>query len=171
MKHLFIFTVFLSVLACNNSKTKSPESSIDAIKTLESNSSLSKSDTLINSYINFAAQFPDHRLAPKFMFKAASAFVGSNRALKGVRLYEEMATKYPDDSLAPEAIICAGVGFEGLHDPANAKRLYDLFIQKYPQHPRVGEVRKWSEFVGLSEEELLRRFQEDLQKKDSAKLQ
>lgn len=170
MKHLFIFTVFLSVIACNNPKTATPETSIEAIKTLESNASLSKSDTLIHSYINFAKQFPDHQLAPRFLFKAASAYVGSNRALLGVRLYEDVATKYPADSLAPEAIICAGVGFEGLNDQANAKRMYDLFVKKYPQHPRAAEVSNMSEFVGLSDEEFLRRFQEKLAKKDSAKL-
>lgn len=169
MKYLTILTLCFAIFACSDKK--SPDSSIEAIKKLESNASLAKSDTLINSYINFSNQFPDHKLAPLFLFKAAQACVKNNQALKGVKLYEQLASVYEKDSLAPEATICAAVGFQGLQDPANAKRLFDGFVKKYPNHPRVEEVKKMSEFVGLSDEELIRRFNEQiLNNSDSSNL-
>lgn len=156
MKYLALFTICLAFLACNNHK--SPDKYIESIKKLEANASLAQSDTLINSYIQFSKQFPDHKLAPLFMFKAAQSYIKSNQVLKGVRLYEAMATQYKNDSLAPEATICAAVGLESLNDPANAKRLFDQFVKNYPDHPRANEVKSMSEAVGLSDEELLKRF-------------
>jgi hypothetical protein len=54
MKHLFFVLSLCTIAACSNSKE---EKAIADIKTLESNSSFAKSDTLINSYINFSDAF------------------------------------------------------------------------------------------------------------------
>jgi hypothetical protein len=54
------------------------------------------------------------------------------------------------------------VAYASIPDPANAKRLYDQFIAQYPSHARIEEVKKWSEYSGLSDEELFRRFQNQL---------
>lgn len=168
MRPLLLLTIIISLFSCVGS---SEEKAIDAIKSLEANKSFAKSDTLINSYVNFAEKFPSHKLAPTFLFKAAQACVQSNRGVKGAKLYEKMAMEYQNDTLAPEALIRAGVSMAAANDPANAKRLYDVFIKHYPDHKRIEEVKKWSEYSGLSEEELIRRFQENLNNlNDSAKL-
>jgi hypothetical protein len=167
MKHLLLLLSVCAIAACSNSKE---EKALADIKALESNNSFAKSDTLINSYINFSDAFPQHRLAPLFLFKAAQTCIKAHKDVKGARLYERMAIEYQVDSLAPEALIRGGISYAAASDQANAKRLYDLFIAKFPQHPRIEEVKKWSEYAGMTEEEMIRQFeQEVLSKQDSAK--
>jgi hypothetical protein len=167
MKHLFFVLSLCTIAACTNSKE---EKAIADIKTLESNSSFAKSDTLINSYINFSDAFPQHKLAPLFLFKAAQTCIIAHKDVKGARLYERMATDYQSDSLAPEALIRGGISYAAASDQANAKRLYDLFIAKFPNHPRIDEVKKWSEYSGMTEEEMIRQFEQNiLSKQDTTK--
>ncbi len=166
MKPVFFIAALTLIAACSGSKD---EKAVADIKALESNSSFAKSDTLINSYVKFADAFPNHKLAPLFLFKAAQTCVKANNGVKGARLYERVAKEYQNDSLAPEALIRGGISFAAASDQANAKRLYDIFIANYPKHPRINEVKKWSEYAGMTEEEMIRKFEmEVLSKKDSA---
>lgn len=157
MKYSFIIlSVFL--FACTGKQDKA----IQDIKHLEANKSLRNSDTLINSYINFVKNYPEHKLSADFLFKAAQASVKSNRIINGAKLYERIALEYPADTLAPEALLRAGLNFDASSDPANAKRLYELFLKNYPKHPRYNDVKLYHENVGLSADELIRRFNERL---------
>ncbi len=167
MKYSFYFLLIVALSACSSNKE---EKAIADIKALESNKSFAKSDTLINSYVKFADAFPSHKLAPLFLFKAAQTSVQAHSDVKGARLYERLANEYQTDSLAPEALIRGGICFAAASDQANAKRLYDLFIAKFPTHPRIEEVKKWSEYSGMTEEQMLKQFEQDvLSKQDTAK--
>ncbi len=167
MKYAFFC---LSVLVLSACSSKLEEKAIADIKALESNTSFAKSDTLINSYVHFADAFPNHKLAPLFLFKAAQTSVLAHSDVKGARLYERVASEYQADSLAPEALIRGGICFAAASDQANAKRLYDLFIAKFPNHPRIGEVKKWSEYSGMTEEEMIKQFEQQiLSKQDTTK--
>lgn len=155
MKKLIFSLSVLFLAACSGNKE---EQAIANIKALEKNASFAKSDTLINSYIRFSETFPTNKLAPVFLFKAAQVYVGSNRAMNGVKLFEKVANEYQSDSLAPQALINGGITYATLQDPANAKRLYDQFLKNYPNHPRFEEVKIWSETVGMSEDALINKF-------------
>lgn len=167
MKILYYVFIATFIISCNNG---AQERMAKHIKELEGNKNLATSDTLINSYVAFADKFPQHEHSVKYLFKAAEASVKSNRILKGVKLYERVANEYNDTALGPEALIRAGVGYSTIPDQVNSKRMFDQFIEKYPNHPRIGDVRKMSEYSGLSEEELIRRVIENNQKlqQDSA---
>jgi outer membrane protein assembly factor BamD (BamD/ComL family) len=167
MKILSYLFLTVLIISCNNA---AQERMAKNIKALEANKNLATSDTLINSYVAFADKFPQHEHSVKYLFKAAEASVRSNRILKGIKLYERVANEYNDTALGPEALIRAGVGYSTIPDQANSKRMFDQFIQKYPTHPRIGDVRKMSEYSGLTEEELIRRVIENNQKlqQDSA---
>jgi outer membrane PBP1 activator LpoA protein len=153
MKFLYYVIITAFIVSCNH---KAENRMIKDIRELEANS-----DTLINSYVNFANRFPQHEYSVKYLFKAAEAHVKANRTLQGVKLYERVANEYKDTALCPEALIRAGVGYSTIPDQVNSKRMFDQFIRQYPNHPRIGGVRKMSEYSGLSEEELIRRVLEN----------
>lgn len=158
-KHVLFLTLGFALFACSDNAA---QKSINDIKALEANPSLQASDTLINCYTRFSEKYPDHKLSPVFLFKAAQGLMQSNRTLKGTRMYESMGMKYEKDSLAPEALIRAGIGFQAANDPANAIRVYEVFLKRYPSHPRAGEIKKNIEYAGLSEEEFMRKFNEEV---------
>ncbi len=167
MKILYYIILMTFIVSCGNG---TENRMMNDIKQLEANKSLATSDTLINSYVNFANKFPKHEYAVKYLFKAAEASIKSNRVLPGIKLYERVANEYQDTTLCPEALIRAGVGYSTIPDPANSKRMFDQFIRQYPNHPRINDVKMMSEYSGLSEEELIRRVIESNQKlqQDSA---
>lgn len=158
MKYIFQLLIVLFLVSCTSNEQKI----INRIKQLESNKTLDKSDTLINSYMEFVNTFPQHENAPTFLFKAAEGKMRSKNPLEATKLYEKVAMDYPDFEKSPNALINAGVAYESFHDAANAKRMFETFMKKYPNHERFNDVKLMSENVGLSEEELMKRFMQRL---------
>jgi TolA-binding protein len=147
-----LFVVVL--LGCSNESEKLSKQ----IQSLETNKQFQNSDSLVNIYTLFSTKYPEHPNTIKYLFKAAEIQVKKNNLLEGIKLYETIGTKYDDKELAPESLIRASVCFQTIPDPANAKRMLELFIKKFPTHERIEEVKQMNEIVGLSEEELIKRF-------------
>lgn len=152
----YITSIFFVVvlLGCTNES----ENLSKQIQSLETNKQFQNSDSLVNIYTLFSSKYPEHPNTIKYMFKAAEIQVKKNNLLEGIKLYETIGVQYNDKELAPEALIRASVCFQSIPDPANAKRMLDLFIKKFPTHDRIEEVKQMNEIVGLSEEELIKRF-------------
>jgi outer membrane protein assembly factor BamD (BamD/ComL family) len=168
MKVFFFSVLSIALIACNS--VTDGDASIEQIQNLESSKNLSQSDSLIKTYMRFVDANPKHDSAVIYLFKAAQLNVRTNKVTPGARLYERVALEYKEDPRAPEALIRGGVAFATMTDAANAKRLYDWFIKDYPTHPRIEEVKMWSETSGMSDEQLMKRFQEIVQKaKDSTR--
>ena len=165
MKLVVFISFCLLVSSCSNNST---DIAIADIKDLEQNNKLKNSDSLINSYLRFADANPKHDSASAFLMYAAHICVTSTKVVKGARLYERVATEYTGSSLVPQALINGGITFATIPDPAHAKKLYDQFIALFPNHPRIEEVKKWSEYSGLTDEELFRRFEARLNAKDTS---
>lgn len=164
MKTIYFLCLCILFAACTNGKV---ENELNNIKSLESNSKFKNSDSLIHSYLRFVDANPQHDSSVHFLMNAAHICVISSKVVKGARLYERVANEYPGNELVPQALINGGIAFATIPDPAHAKKLYDQFIALFPQHPRIEEVKKWSEYSGLTDEELFRRFEERLKNKDS----
>jgi TolA-binding protein len=147
-----LFVVVL--LGCSNESEKLSKQ----IQSLETNKQFQNSDSLVNIYTLFSTKYPEHPNTIKYLFKAAEIQIKKNNLLEGIKLYETIGTKYDDKELAPESLIRASVCFQTIPDPANAKRMLELFIKKFPTHERIEEVKQMNEIVGLSEEELIKRF-------------
>jgi outer membrane PBP1 activator LpoA protein len=160
--HFLAFS-FLLASCSDNSK----DIAIKDIASLEQNTKLKNSDSLINSYIRFADANPSHDSSVNYLMHAAHICVTNSKVVKGARLYERVANEYTGNPLVPQALINGGIAFATIPDPANAKKLYDQFITLFPKHPRIEEVKKWSEYSGLTDEELFRRFEERLNSKDT----
>ena len=117
---------------------------------------------LVDAYILFAEQNPDDAQSPDFLFKALDIAVGVNAEgpEKAIKIADVLIEKYPDFEMTPMAMFIKGFVYENkLGDLQNAEMTYRQFIEKYPDNPMVGDVKSTLENLGLSPEELIRKFE------------
>ena len=159
--------------SCKNVTTTSQKSVRDSIittinaneKELFSNASSTpisnaKAQETIALYEKFAATFPKDSLTPNFLMKAADICSNTNQAAKSVELCRKIVQQYPDFKDVPTAMfLMAFVTENKLNNIPRAKELYQEFIQKYPNHPLAKDAQASIENLGLSDEELMAKFQ------------
>jgi TolA-binding protein len=157
MKWIYLFITLIVLQSCQNNAERTL---LNNIKELEANKKMLTSDTLIKSYLLYVQEYPNNEFSVKYLFKAGEASVKAGKIVEAAKIYERVDSKYSDKELSPEALIRAAVCLQSVPDPANAKRLFEVFLKKYPQHERYEDVKTMNEIVGLTEEELLKRFSE-----------
>lgn len=117
---------------------------------------------LVDAYLLFAKQNPSDSQSPDFVFKALDVAVGTGveTPQKAIEIADVLIEKYPDFEMTPMAMFIKGFVYENkLGDLQNAEMTYRQFIEKYPDNPMVGDVKSTLENLGLSPEELIRKFE------------
>ena len=118
---------------------------------------------LVDAYLLFAQQNPNDLQSPDFLFKALDVAVGVNAEgpQKAIDIADVLIEKYPDFEMTPMALFIKGFVYENMiGDLQNAEMTYRQFIEKYPESPMVGDVKATLENLGLTPEELIRKFEE-----------
>ena len=118
---------------------------------------------LIDAYILFAEQNPDDVQSPDYLFRALDIAVGVNAEGpdKAIKIADMLIEKYSDFEMTPMAMYLKGFVYENIvGDLHNAEMTYRQFIEKYPESPMVEDVKATIENLGLSPEELIRKFEE-----------
>lgn len=118
---------------------------------------------LIDAYILFAKQNPNDSQSPEFLFKALDVAVGVNAEgpQKAIDIANVLIEKYPDFEMTQMAMFVKGFVYEDMiGDLQNAEMTYRQFIEKYPNSPIVEDVKATLENLGLTPEELVRKFEE-----------
>ncbi len=152
MRILLILLSFFIIISCKNNTSESEL--ISQIKKMEANKTLSSSDTLINSYLQFAELYPKHKYAIKFLFKAAFLNARTNKLERAVKIFEKIPTQYPDSAdKSAEALISAGYAYQMLGDKQGTNRVFMQYLTKYKNHPRYKEIEQSLYFINLSAEQ------------------
>ena len=118
---------------------------------------------LVDAYLLFAKQNPNDQQTPEFLFKALDVAVGVNAEgpQKAIDIANVLIEKYPDFEMTPMAMFIKGFVYENMiGDLQNAEMTYRQFIEKYPNNPMVEDVKSTLENLGLTPEELIRKFEE-----------
>ena len=118
---------------------------------------------LVDAYILFAKQNPNDSQSPEFLFKALDVAVGTGvgGSQKAIEIANVLIEKYPDFEMTPMAMYIKGFVYENMiGDLQNAEMTYRNFIEKYPDNPMVEDVKSTLENLGLTPEELIRKFEE-----------
>ena len=118
---------------------------------------------LVDAYILFAEQNPDDAQSPDYLFRALDIAVGVNAEGpdKAIKIADMLIEKCPDFEMTPMAMYLKGFVYENIvGDLQNAEMTYRQFIEKYPESPMVEEIKFTIENLGLSPEELIRKFEE-----------
>ena len=118
---------------------------------------------LVDAYILFAEQNPDDAQSPDYLFRALDIAVGVNAEGpdKAIKIADMLIEKYPDFEMTPMAMYLKGFVYENIvGDLQNAEKTYRQFVEKYPESPMIEDVKATIENLGLSPEELIRKFEE-----------
>ena len=118
---------------------------------------------LVDAYLLFAKQNPNDQQTPEFLFKALDVAVGVNAEgpQKAIDIANILIERYPDFEMTPMAMFIKGFVYENMiGDLQNAEMTYRQFIEKYPNNPMVEDVKSTLENLGLTPEELIRKFEE-----------
>ena len=165
MKKIFVLlSLALMLLSCGE------KMSVEKINELESkvfakDAVLSSENViqLVDAYLLFAKQNPNDQQTPEFLFKALDVAVGVNAdgPQKAIDIADVLIEKYPDFEMTPMALFIKGFVYENMiGDLQNAEMTYRQFIEKYPNNPMVEDVKSTLENLGLTPEELIRKFEE-----------
>ena len=164
MKRIFVLlSLALMLLSCGE------KMSVEKINELESkvfakDAVLSSENViqLVDAYLLFAKQNPNDQQTPEFLFKALDVAVGINAEgpQKAIDIADVLIEKYPDFEMTQMAMFVKGFVYENMiGDLQNAEMTYRQFIEKYPNNPMVEDVKSTLENLGLSPEELIRKFE------------
>jgi tetratricopeptide (TPR) repeat protein len=163
-KQLLSIFVALMMLSCGEKMSVEKINELEA-KVLAKDAKPTKDNVvqLVDAYVLFAEQNPNDSQSPDFLFKALDIAVGVNAEgpQKALEIADVLIEKYPDFEMTPMAMFIKGFVYENMiGDLQNAEITYRQFIEKYPDNPMVGDVKSTLENLGLSPEELIRKFEE-----------
>ena len=163
-KLLLSIFVLLIMLSCGEKVSVKEVKALES-KVLAEGAKPTKEEViqLIDAYILFAEQNPDDVQSPDYLFRALDIAVGVNAEGpdKAIKIADVLIEKYPDFEMTPMAMYLKGFVYENIvGDLHNAEMTYRQFVEKYPESPMVEDVKATIENLGLSPEELIRKFEE-----------
>ncbi len=165
-KYLFVTCAFLSLVGMVSCK-KSKEDRILEInayekKLLDANAPVNyqQADSLIFFLTEFVQDFPEDSLSPVFLFKAADIAMNTSEFQNSVNLYDEIILQYPNFEKLPECFYLKGFAFEQMGNIEKAREAYMAFIQKFPEHTLAPDAQTSIDYLGISPEELIRKFEQ-----------
>jgi len=168
MKNTIYYSVLILVVALTVSCGSAREKELKQIKLVEektfSESGLVDAnfvDELIETYENFANNFPGDSLAPEYLFKAGDVAMNTNRSNKAIMLYDRIINEFASYRKVPEALFLKGYVYENnLGRLDKAKAIYEEFLQKYPDNEFADDAEVSLKYLGKSPEELIEIFQQ-----------
>lgn len=119
---------------------------------------------LVDAYVLYAKQNPDDVKSADYLFKALDVAVGVNAEgpQKAIDIADIMIEQYPDFEMTPMAMFLKGFVYENMMmDYEKALDTYHQFLDKYPNSPLVNDVKSTIENIGLTPEELIKKFEEN----------
>ncbi len=118
-------------------------------------------ERLIGFYLSYADLFPEDSLAPEMIFKAGNQAVNGEEFKKAIGYYQRVVDNYPGYLKRPEAMYMIGFVYDAhLNEKGNAKMAWEKLIAAYPDHILSEQAQQSIEVLGMSDEELIRKFEQ-----------
>ncbi len=119
----------------------------------------------VNDCEAFVLVSPESPKSPEYLFKAAEVAHTIKSYNKTFDLYDWLIERYPNYEKSPTALFLKGYVLDNeLKKYDEAEKLYDEFLQKYPNSDLVDDVKTLKEFMGKSDEEILKAIEENKKK-------
>jgi hypothetical protein len=175
MRTLAVTLLTIGILsACGTKPVQQSESdivktkidSLEAILFAESEKPADKTAgmDLVKSYAKYY-RITDAKdsLAVDMLFKAGEVSMGIGQGNLAVKYFKMISDDHRDFYKAPEALFLAGFCEENVNkDTADARRFYELFVNRYPEHKLAEDAKFSIQNMKMSDEELIRMFEEKL---------
>jgi TolA-binding protein len=128
----------------------------------------SEAIALTKAYEAYALDYAQDSLTPELLFKAAELYSALRQSYKALETYKQIYADYPQFEKRPICLFMqAYITDDELNDDNQAKILYEKFIAEFPNHVLAKDAKFSIENLGLTDEELLRKFQQQNQKVNS----
>lgn len=117
---------------------------------------------LVDAYVLYAEQNQNDGKSPAYLMSAIdiSFNLNSDKPQKTIDIANILIEKYPDFEMTPMAMYIKGFVYENVaKDLQNAEKTYRQFLEIYPDSPLVESVKSTLENIGLSPEELIKKFE------------
>lgn len=159
---LFVAALMVLMMACQTTTTA------DRIAELEAQ--LQKSggvmtqelgEELVSNYCGYATNNPTDSLSPEYLFKALDVSLNLNNPQRTISIADRLRKEFPQYSKTPLAMFLKGFVYETQYGNTEAARkAYEEFIQIYPDSEFVGDAKASIENLGMTPEELIRKFEQ-----------
>ena len=115
---------------------------------------------LVDVYLAYAKVHPLDSLAPEFLFRAASVKRSLRDPQGSIALYDRLIRDYGGSpKLADAYYLKAFVIDSDLGRKGEAKLAYQEVIRRFPDHAFAADARRMIDLLGLSDAEILERFE------------
>lgn len=115
---------------------------------------------LVSAYCDFADANPDDAMSPEYLFKAVDVSMNLNEPQRTISIIDRMIVDYPDYPRTQAALFVKGFIFETKYNNLEmAKKIYEQYLEQYPDGEFADDCKASIEFLGLSPEELVKRFE------------
>ncbi len=149
------------------SKVHTPESLLMEIEELEKAASnldlpnhVQVTNQLIQYYEDYAKLFSGNEMAPDMLFRAGNQSVNLENYPKAIELYANVEKHYRQYQKRPECIFLQAFVYETyLNEFGKAKEKYEKLIKQYPDHSLAEQAKQSIDFLGVSDEDRIKQFQ------------
>ncbi|MBP6311037.1 MAG: tetratricopeptide repeat protein [Flavobacteriales bacterium] len=116
---------------------------------------------LLDVYKAFTKAYPMDENAPEYLFRAAglcSKAMGD--PVQGIKLYDRIIVDYPSWKRLPDTYYLKAFTIDTeLKQKGEAQKAYQQVINLYPDHPFANDARQMMEYLLLTDEELIQKFE------------
>lgn len=110
---------------------------------------------------DFANYFPNDPKAPQYLFQVSDFYYNTGQTKRAVATLTTIIEKYPTyDRIEAVYFTRANHVDMDLRDTTLAKRYYEEFLESYPNSQYADDAKVRMENVGLSMEDLIKKFDE-----------
>ncbi len=157
----FVLFIALFFAGCNsNDPAKKIEKLEKQLFTTENAIVPEVASDLVSAYCDFADANPDDAMAPEYLFKAVDVSMNINEPQRTISIIDRLLTEYPDFPRTQAALFVKAFIFETRYNNLDmAKKLYEQYLEQYPEGEFAEDCRASVENLGLTPEELVKKFE------------
>ena len=99
-------------------------------------------------------------MAPEYLFKAVDVSMNLNEPQRTIFIIDKLVNEYPDFPRTQAALFVKAFIFETRYNNLEmAKKIYEQYLDMYPDGEFADDCRASIENLGLSPEELVKKFE------------
>ena len=162
MKRIIIFLIIAGFFAScsNNDPAKRIEKLEKEVFATEGAIKPTTASDLVSAYCDFADVHPKDAMAPEYLFKAVDVSMNLNEPQRTISIIDRLVENYPDYQRTPTALFVKAFIFETRYNNLDmARKIYEQYLELYPNGEFANDCRASIENLGLTPEELVKKFE------------
>ena len=164
MKRLFLFLAVIALVLAGCSSNDPAKRINELEKQAFSTENVLDKDVasdLVSAYCDYADANPSDEKSPEYLFKAIDISMNLNEPQRTISIIDRLVSEYPDYPRAQSALFVKAFVFETKYNNLDmAKKIYEQYLEMYPNGEFAEDCRASIENLGLTPEELVKKFEE-----------